>query len=109
MRRWDLAHGASGCGIECQSVVSVLMFSVPDVCQVLRANHHCNEEFIGPRFWVYTAGLRFTLWIGRIACEISGTSFGIGYHITKCCTKVCPEGVRSRTTLISPPPPLNDG
>jgi succinate dehydrogenase / fumarate reductase iron-sulfur subunit len=73
-----------------------------DVCHVLR-EHHMNEQFIGPRFLVYTAGLEMNpLDIGDRLEELK-SQFGIGLcNITKCCTKVCPESITITDNAIIP-------
>jgi succinate dehydrogenase / fumarate reductase iron-sulfur subunit len=73
-----------------------------DVCHVLR-DHHKHAEFIGPRFFVYTAALEMHPLdtADRIADLKERDS--IGYcNITKCCTKVCPEGITITDNAIIP-------
>jgi succinate dehydrogenase / fumarate reductase iron-sulfur subunit len=73
-----------------------------DVCHVLR-DHHMHEQFIGPRFLVYAAALEMhPLDVGDRAAELK-KQFGIGFcNITKCCTKVCPEGITITDNAIIP-------
>ena len=73
-----------------------------DVCHVLR-DHHMHEQFIGPRFLVYAAALEMhPLDVGDRAPELR-KQFGIGLcNITKCCTKVCPEGITITDNAIIP-------
>ena len=73
-----------------------------DVCHVLR-EHHMQEQFIGPRFLVYTAALEMhPLDVGDRVRELRA-QFGIGLcNITKCCTKVCPEGIVITDNAIIP-------
>jgi succinate dehydrogenase / fumarate reductase iron-sulfur subunit len=73
-----------------------------DVCHVLR-EHHMNEQFIGPRFLVYTAALEMNpLDVGDRLQELK-SQFGIGLcNITKCCTKVCPESITITDNAIIP-------
>jgi len=73
-----------------------------DVCHVLR-EHHMQEQFIGPRFLVYAAALEMhPLDIGDRLQDLK-TQFGIGLcNITKCCTKVCPEGITITDNTIIP-------
>ena len=73
-----------------------------DVCHVLR-DHHMHEEFIGPRFFVYTAALEMhPLDVGDRLPALK-EQFGIGLcNITKCCTKVCPEGITITDNAIIP-------
>ncbi|HEV2306339.1 MAG TPA: succinate dehydrogenase/fumarate reductase iron-sulfur subunit [Candidatus Acidoferrales bacterium] len=73
-----------------------------DVCHVLR-EHHMHEQFIGPRFLVYTAALEMhPLDVGNRLQELK-TQFGAGLcNITKCCTKVCPESITITDNAIIP-------
>src|SRR5690242_15583325 len=73
-----------------------------DVCHVLR-EHKLHDEFIGPRFLVYAAALEMhPLDVGRRTGDLK-QRHGIGYcNITKCCTKVCPEGIRITDNAIIP-------
>ena len=68
-------------------------FLCQDVCHVLR-DHHKHDEFIGPRFFVYTAALEMNpIDEGDRLADLKNTQ-GLGYcNITKCCTKVCPEHI----------------
>ncbi len=73
-----------------------------DVCHVLR-EHHLHEEFIGPRFLVYTAALEMNPLDTENRLADLKDSGGIGYcNITKCCTKVCPEGITITDNAIIP-------
>jgi succinate dehydrogenase / fumarate reductase, iron-sulfur subunit len=73
-----------------------------DVCHVLR-EHHLQEQFIGPRFLVHVAALEMhPLDVGDRLEDLK-TQFGIGLcNITKCCTKVCPEGITITDNAIIP-------
>ena len=77
-------------------------FLCQDVCHVLR-DHGKHEEFIGPRFLVYTAALEMhPLDTGDRVPELR-KEHGIGYcNITKCCTKVCPEHIHITDNAIIP-------
>lgn len=77
-------------------------FLCQDVCHVLR-DHHKHEEFIGPRYYVYTAALEMhPLDTEDRIPELRQTQ-GIGYcNITKCCTKVCPEHITITDNAIIP-------
>lgn len=73
-----------------------------DVCHVLR-DHHKHEEFIGPRFMVYTAALEMHPLDTEDRLEDLKENDGIGYcNITKCCTKVCPENITITDNAIIP-------
>jgi succinate dehydrogenase / fumarate reductase iron-sulfur subunit len=73
-----------------------------DVCHVLR-DHHMHEQFIGPRFLVYTAALEMHPLDAGDRVEDLRKQFGIGLcNITKCCTKVCPENITITDNAIIP-------
>jgi succinate dehydrogenase / fumarate reductase, iron-sulfur subunit len=73
-----------------------------DVCHVLR-DHHKHESFIGPRFLVHVAALEMhPLDTGDRVPELR-KNHGVGFcNITKCCTKVCPEGIHITDNAIIP-------
>jgi succinate dehydrogenase / fumarate reductase iron-sulfur subunit len=73
-----------------------------DVCHVLR-DHRLHRSFIGPRFLVYAAALEMhPLDVEDRLPDLKGEQ-GIGYcNITKCCTKVCPEGITITDNAIIP-------
>jgi succinate dehydrogenase / fumarate reductase iron-sulfur subunit len=77
-------------------------FLCQDVCHVLR-DHHLHAEFIGPRFFVYAAALEMHPLDVEDRLEDLKNAQGIGYcNITKCCTKVCPEGITITDNAIIP-------
>src|ERR1044071_8438451 len=68
-------------------------FLCQDVCHVLR-DHQLHEQFIGPRFFVYTAALEMHPLDTENRLEELQRTQGVGYcNITKCCTKVCPKNI----------------
>jgi succinate dehydrogenase / fumarate reductase iron-sulfur subunit len=73
-----------------------------DVCHVLR-DHRLHAEFIGPRFLVHVAALEMhPLDVEDRLPELRAAQ-GIGYcNITKCCTRVCPEGITITDNAIIP-------
>ena len=77
-------------------------FLCQDVCHVLR-DHRKHDEFIGPRFFVYTAALEMhPLDTEERTAELRGDQ-GLGYcNITKCCTTVCPEDITITDNAIIP-------
>ena len=77
-------------------------FLCQDVCHVLR-DHHLFDQFVGPRHMVYAAALEMQpLDVEQRARDLKNTH-GIGYcNITKCCTKVCPEGIGITDNAIIP-------
>jgi succinate dehydrogenase iron-sulfur subunit len=73
-----------------------------DVCHVLR-DHGLHAEFIGPRFLVHVAALEMHPLDVEDRLDELRTAHGIGYcNITKCCTKVCPEGITITDNAIIP-------
>ncbi len=77
-------------------------FLCQDVCHVLR-EHHLHDEFIGPRFFVYTAALEMHPLDMEDRREDLKKTEGIGFcNITKCCTNVCPEEIKITDNAIIP-------
>ena len=77
-------------------------FLCQDVCHVLR-DHHKHDEFIGPRYMVYTAALEMHPLDTEDRLPELKQAQGIGYcNITKCCTKVCPEHITITDNAIIP-------
>jgi len=77
-------------------------FLCQDVCHVLR-DHNKHDEFIGPRFLVYTAALEMHPLDTEDRIPEVKQAYGIGYcNITKCCTKVCPEHITITDNAIIP-------
>ena len=73
-----------------------------DVCHVLR-DHHMHKESIGPRFLVYSAALEMHPLDTEDRKEDLREAQGVGLcNITKCCTKVCPEGITITDNAIIP-------
>jgi succinate dehydrogenase / fumarate reductase iron-sulfur subunit len=65
--------------------------------------HDKHEEFIGPRFFVYSAALEMHPLDTADRLEDLKRTQGIGYcNITKCCTKVCPESIAITDNAIIP-------
>ena len=77
-------------------------FLCQDVCHVLR-DHNLHDQFIGPRFLIYTAQLEMNPIDEADRVPDLKNSCGIGYcNITKCCTKVCPEEIKITDNAIIP-------
>jgi succinate dehydrogenase iron-sulfur subunit len=77
-------------------------FLCQDVCHVLR-DHQKQDEFIGPRYFVYTAALEMHPLDTEDRLPELKKAQGIGYcNITKCCTKVCPEHIHITDNAIIP-------
>ena len=77
-------------------------FLCQNVCHVLR-DHGKGEEFGGPRFFVRVAGLEMHPLDGLSRTSLLKDELGLGLcNITKCCTEVCPEGIRITDNAIIP-------
>ena len=77
-------------------------FLCQDVCHVLR-EHGLKDQFIGPRYFVYTAALEMNPFDTADRLSDLKAKQGIGYcNITKCCTEVCPEEIRITDNAIIP-------
>jgi succinate dehydrogenase / fumarate reductase, iron-sulfur subunit len=77
-------------------------FLCQDVCHVIR-DHRLHQQFIGPRFLVYTAALEMhPLDTGDRLAALKD-QHGVGYcNIGKCCTTVCPEHITITDNAIIP-------
>jgi succinate dehydrogenase / fumarate reductase iron-sulfur subunit len=77
-------------------------FLCQDVCHVLR-EHSKHDEFIGPRYFVYTAALEMHPLDTEDRLPEVKEAYGVGYcNITKCCTVVCPEHITITDNAIIP-------
>jgi len=77
-------------------------FLCQDVCHVLR-DHRRHDDFIGPRFLVHVAALEMHPLDTLDRVEELHRAQGVGLcNITKCCTKVCPEGIAITDNAIIP-------
>jgi len=77
-------------------------FLCQDVCHVLR-EHHLHDRFIGPRLLVHAAMLEMHPLDTADRSADLRQEHGVGYcNITKCCTKVCPEGITITDNAIIP-------
>ena len=77
-------------------------FLCQDVCHVLR-DHHKHEQFIGPRFFVYSAALEMHPLDTEDRLRDLKEDQAIGYcNITRCCTTVCPEHITITDNAIIP-------
>ena len=73
-----------------------------DVCHVIR-EHHEQDTFIGPRFFVYAAALEMHPLDIADRIPALKREHGIGFcNITKCCTSVCPENITITDNAIIP-------
>jgi succinate dehydrogenase / fumarate reductase iron-sulfur subunit len=77
-------------------------FLCQDVCHVLRS-HGKHDAFMGPAFLVRAAVYEMHPLDTADRTEYLKDEGGIGYcNITKCCTEVCPEGIRITDNAIIP-------
>jgi succinate dehydrogenase / fumarate reductase iron-sulfur subunit len=77
-------------------------FLCQDVCHVLR-DHRKHDEFIGPRFLVYTAALEMHPLDTEDRVKDLKNKYNIGYcNITTCCRQVCPEFITITENAIIP-------
>ena len=77
-------------------------FLCQDVCHVLR-DHAMHDRFAGPRHFVYAANLEMNPIDTGDRVAALRDELGIGYcNITKCCSKVCPEGISITDNAIIP-------
>jgi succinate dehydrogenase / fumarate reductase iron-sulfur subunit len=77
-------------------------FLCQDVCHVLR-DHQMFDAFAGPRHMVYAAALEMHPLDTASRARALKREHGVGYcNITKCCTKVCPEGITITDNAIIP-------
>ena len=83
-------------------------FLCQDTCHVVRDHEENKQAFAGPRFLMRVAELDMH---PLDAAERSGLDrrrtaqeeHGLGYcNITKCCTEVCPEGIRITDNALIP-------
>jgi succinate dehydrogenase / fumarate reductase iron-sulfur subunit len=73
-----------------------------DVERVQR-DHGMFDSFVGPRHLVYAAALEMNPLDTDDRARALKHDHGIGYcNITKCCTKVCPEGITITDNAIIP-------
>ncbi len=77
-------------------------FLCQDVCHVLR-EHQMHDRFIGPRVLVHVAALEMHPLDAADRLPKLRDEYGAGLcNITKCCTKVCPEGITITDNAIIP-------
>jgi succinate dehydrogenase / fumarate reductase, iron-sulfur subunit len=77
-------------------------FMCQDVCHVLRT-HHKHAEFAGPRFFVRNQWLEMHPMDNQDRLQDIKEKDGVGYcNITKCCTEVCPVGIKITDNSIIP-------
>ena len=74
-----------------------------DVCHVIRDHEDNTENYAGPRFLMRVAELEMHPADEADRREIAQDDFGLGFcNITKCCTEVCPEGIKITDNALIP-------
>jgi succinate dehydrogenase / fumarate reductase iron-sulfur subunit len=77
-------------------------FLCQDVCHVLR-DHALQQAYFGPRFMVRIAALEMHPLDAVDRTELLHEEGGIALcNITKCCSDVCPEGIKITDNAIIP-------
>ena len=70
-------------------------FLCQDVCHVLRDHEENKPAFAGPRYLIRLAELDMHPLDGVDRRRLAQEHFGLGMcNITKCCSEVCPEGIK---------------
>ncbi|WP_432476883.1 succinate dehydrogenase/fumarate reductase iron-sulfur subunit [Nocardioides sp. GXQ0305] len=78
-------------------------FLCQNVCHVVRDHEDNKEAFAGPRFFLRYAELDMHPLDTHDRRKLAQEAAGIGMcNITKCCTEVCPEGIRITDNAIIP-------
>jgi len=78
-------------------------FLCQDVCHVIRDHEDNKERFAGPRLFVRYAELEMHPLDTGDRREVLRAEAGVGMcNITKCCTEVCPEGIKITDNAIIP-------
>jgi len=97
---WTMVQGDADRVMEFRRCIECYLCQ--DVCHVLR-EHRKHDGFIGPRFLTHVAALEMHPLDTGDRLDDLRTEHGIGYcNITKCCTKVCPEGIQITDNAIIP-------
>jgi succinate dehydrogenase / fumarate reductase iron-sulfur subunit len=78
-------------------------FLCQDVCHVIRDHAENQKAFSGPRLFVRVAALEMHPLDTNDRLELLQQEAGLGFcNITKCCTEVCPEGIKITDNAIIP-------
>ena len=78
-------------------------FLCQDVCHVVRDHEENKPAFAGPRFFLRYAELDMHPLDTNDRRALAQGAAGIGMcNITKCCTEVCPEGIKITDNAIIP-------
>ena len=74
-----------------------------NTCHVIREHEENKAAFSGPRFLIRLAELDMHPLDTADRRDAAQDDFGLGYrNITKCCTEVCPEGIKLTDNGIIP-------
>jgi len=78
-------------------------FLCNNVCHVIRDHEENKEAFAGPRFLMRIAELEMHPLDTMDRRDQAQEQHGLGYcNITKCCTEVCPEGIKITDNALIP-------
>jgi succinate dehydrogenase / fumarate reductase iron-sulfur subunit len=78
-------------------------FLCNNTCHVIRDHEENKEHFAGPRFLMRIAELDMHPLDTVDRREVAQEEFGLGFcNITKCCTEVCPEGIKITDNALIP-------
>ncbi|MFC0451943.1 succinate dehydrogenase/fumarate reductase iron-sulfur subunit [Rhodococcus jostii] len=78
-------------------------FLCQNTCHVIRDHDDNKPAFSGPRFFIRVAELEMHPLDTGDRREAAQEEFGLGLcNITKCCTEVCPEGIKITDNAIIP-------
>lgn len=78
-------------------------FLCQDVCHVIRDHDENKEAFAGPRHLMRIAELEMHPLDTADRRKQAQDEHGLGYcNITKCCTQVCPEGIKITDNALIP-------
>ena len=78
-------------------------FLCQDTCHVIRDHEENKEAFAGPRFFLRYAELDMHPLDTHDRRQLAQGAAGLGMcNITKCCTEVCPEGIKITDNAIIP-------
>jgi len=78
-------------------------FLCQNVCHVIRDHEENKPAFAGPRFFIRYAELEMHPLDTNDRRQLVSAQAGLGMcNITKCCTEVCPEGIKITDNAIIP-------
>ena len=78
-------------------------FLCQDVCHVIRDHEDNKPAFAGPRYLMRLAELDMHPLDGVDRRRLAQDHFGLGMcNITKCCSEVCPEGIKITDNALIP-------